>query len=169
MPRGSAVLQDTDPDLRREVERLLVQDSGERILERPAAELLEQSTVRELELDGQTISHYRIVEKLGGGGMGVVFKAEDTRLGRFVALKFPPDEVARDPVALERFRREARAALALNHPNIVTVHDTANEAGLHFRLAYTLFHGSSNSPRSSRRGETVAHPRNPGRRVQGVL
>src|SRR5690349_21502241 len=117
---GSAVLANADPEIRRQVETLLAQESGG-LLDRPAAELLSDS-VTQADLAGQTISHYRILEQIGAGGMGVVWKARDTRLERFVAFKVLPAAKVNDPERRRRFVQEARAVSALNHPNIVTIY-----------------------------------------------
>jgi serine/threonine protein kinase/WD40 repeat protein len=143
-----------DPGLRMEVERLLeAADQSFSMLDRPAVELQSEATIQQSAAAGDpadnTISHYRLVSRLGRGGMGIVYRAVDTRLEREVALKFLPDHLVQDPASLDRFRREARAASCINHPHICTVHDVGEQQGKPF-LVMELLRGETLRERLAR-------------------
>jgi serine/threonine-protein kinase len=152
---GQGVLAETDPELRREVERLLAQGSSGGILDRPPMEGLGDNTATVQLTGGQTISHYKIMERIGAGGMGVVYKAIDTKLGRTVALKFLPPHLSHDRGLRERLAGEARAASALDHPNIVVIHDIDEtpQGDLFIAMA---FHGGETLREKIRSGLSAA-------------
>jgi len=171
---GPAVLEGTDPELRREVEVLLAQDSGGKILDRPIEELLTESATLPMpgpdsSWTGRTISHYRILERLGAGGMGVVYKAMDTKLGRPVALKFLPPHLRHDQEFKRRLTDEARAASALDHPNIVVIHEINETPEGDLFIAMALHEGGNLRERMAAAPLSIADALQIGRQIASGL